>query len=304
MTLTSSQVSAFSQSSGEAGEVSVDAGHSLALRDDSSISTATSGSGSGGRIAINPSLATQPDGRDVSLSDSEIRTSASDTSTGDAGDIDVRAGGELSLARSRISALSEGSGVAGRVDVDAGQRLTLSDQSSITTQASASTGGKLTVAARELVYVVDSEITTQVLEGPGGGGSITIDPTFVVLDGASIVTDAGSAGDILIEGDHLFLSSDTEISASSREDIDGEIVAEPPETEVIGQLTALETSLVDASSLLTTPCAARTAPAGSFVVSSRTPLAASPDAPLSWIGVAGLSALSPAGPECPAQATP
>jgi large exoprotein involved in heme utilization and adhesion len=168
-------------------------------------------------------------------------------------------------------------------------------------------GGKLTVEAGQLVYLVDSEITTLVNLGSDNGGDILIDPDFVVLDGASVIAqaDRGDGGAITIIAGHLFPSADTIINASSRRGgIDGTIVVEPPETEVIGQLTTLETSLVDASSLLTTPCAARTAPSGSFVVSSRTSLAASPDSPLSWLGVAGLDGLTPAGPECPAQATP
>jgi filamentous hemagglutinin family protein len=243
---------------------------------------------------------------DLALSDG-AHISAETSGPGNAGNIDIHAGGDISLTSADISALSrglsEGSGVAGRVDVTAGERLELRD-STITTQAEASTGGKLTVEAQELVYLVDSEIATKVKEGTGDGGEINIDPDFVVLDGASIISDAGRAGNILISGDHLFLSADSILSASSRIDVDGEIVAEPPETEVIGQLTALETSLVDAASLLTTPCAARTAPAGSFVVSSRNPLSASPDSPLSWIDVAGLDGLVPAGPECPVQATP
>jgi hypothetical protein len=222
---------------------------------------------------------------------------------GDAGNIEIAAGGEMSLTDSNISALSSspflGAGVAGRVDVNAGKRLTLRD-SAITTMAEKSSGGKLTIQARELVYLVDSRITTNVNLGVGEGGAIDIDPDFVVLDNAKIITDAGTAGNITIVGTR-FESDDSDIRASSTLTLDGEIVAEPPETEVIGQLTTLDSALVDASSLLTTPCAARTAPAGSFVVSSRAPRGASPDLPLSWIDAPGLGA----GPaSCAAPAIP
>jgi large exoprotein involved in heme utilization and adhesion len=234
------------------------------------------------------------------------RISAETSGPGDGGNIEIHAGREIYLSSSEISALSRGDGAAGEVRIIAGKKLTLVGGSRLTTEAKKASGGKITVEAGQLVYLVDSQITTEVLLGSDNGGDILIDPDFVVLDGASVIAsaDSGDGGAITIIAGHLFPSADTIINASSRRGgIDGTIVVEPPETEVIGQLTTLETSLVDASSLLTTPCAARTAPSGSFVVSSRTSLAASPDSPLSWLGVAGLDGLTPAGPECRAQAT-
>ena len=236
------------------------------------------------------------------------RISAETDGPGDGGSIEITAEREISLTGAAdISALSRGEGAAGEVRIDAGKSLTLVERSKITTEAKQSRGGKITIQARELVYLVDSEITTEVDLGADKGGDVLIDPDFVVLDNGDVIAraDRGDGGAITIVADHLFRSEGSDIDPSSeRGGLDGELVVEPPETEVIGQLTTLETSLVDASSLLTTPCAARTAPAGSFVVSGRSPLAASPDAPLSWLDVAGLDGFAPAGSVCPAQATP
>jgi filamentous hemagglutinin family protein len=239
---------------------------------------------------------------DLVLADAEISTETRGAAPG--GSIDVHAGGEISLTSAKISASASGTADAGQVLVQAGTTLTLAEKSEITTDAAAGAGGQLTVQAGELVYVVDSTIETKVAFGSNNGGDILIDPDFVVLDNGDVIATAqlGDGGAIKIVAGHLFQSSDSDIDPTSkRGGLDGELVVEPPETEVVGQLTTLEASLVDASSLLTTPCAARTAPAGSFVVSSRAPRGASPDAPLSWIDAPGFGA----GPaSCAAPAIP
>ena len=58
------------------------------------------------------------------------------------------------------------------------------------------------------------------------------------------------------------------------------IVIAGPESDLSGQLAALPASFLDASSLLTSHCAARTAPVGSFVVRGAGWIPPPPDGPL------------------------
>ncbi|MGH8652937.1 MAG: hypothetical protein ACREYE_12545 [Gammaproteobacteria bacterium] len=94
-----------------------------------------------------------------------------------------------------------------------------------------------------------------------------------MLDGGSrIVANAleGSAGNIRIRTDFLFRSSDSEIKASNRFGVEGNVDIDSPDTDVISSALELPTSFLDAASLLSDRCSARTAKnASSFIVSDR-----------------------------------
>jgi len=71
------------------------------------------------------------------------------------------------------------------------------------------------------------------------------------------------------------------IDATSERGVSGEVEITSPDQALAGQITPLPSNFLDASKLMTTPCDARRARTGSFVVQTREAALPPPDAPLS-----------------------
>jgi len=187
----------------------------------------------------------------------------------DAGRIALNSGGE-------IGSRSLGGGVAGSLRI-AATSLELRD-GSISSQADTAGGGDISIAARDLVYLKDSSITTSVAGGTGNGGNITIDPQFVVLDHSQIIANAfgGNGGNITIVSDN-FLSQDGLVQASSQLGLSGNVTIQSPRVDVTSALRTLSSDYLDASRLIRDSCASRAQRASSsFMAGKRGGLAAAP----------------------------
>lgn len=190
-----------------------------------------------------------------------------------AGDITIGPGGI-------INAGSSNSGSAGSITLDVAGALKLTGGASISTQAAISDGGNITINAKDLVYLEDSRITTSVGTGLGNGGNITIDPTFVVLNNGQIIADAhgGNGGNITIVSDFFLASPDSIVRASSDFGLQGSVTVTAPNVNLGAGLVALPGVFFDASSLMRTACAARSAQgANSFTGAPRGGLPAGPE---------------------------
>ena len=95
----------------------------------------------------------------------------------------------------------------------------------ISTRAVTSDGGNIELTAPEWVYLHNSDITTSVESGLGGGGNITIDPQFVILNQSNILANAfgGPGGNINIVADNVIISAQSRIDASSALGINGTV---------------------------------------------------------------------------------
>jgi hypothetical protein len=99
--------------------------------------------------------------------------------------------------------------------------------------------------------------------GTGKGGNITLNSVLVVLDeGSRIIANAegGQGGNILIHirgGGALFRSPDSLIEASSGIGLEGSVVIDAPDTDIIAGFAGLPASFLDAASVLTQLCAER-----------------------------------------------
>jgi large exoprotein involved in heme utilization and adhesion len=106
-------------------------------------------------------------------------------------------------------------------------------------------------------------ITTSVAGGEGKGGNIILNSVFVVLDeGSRIIANAqeGQGGNIFIRilgGGALFQSPDSLIDASSEFGIDGSVVIDAPDTDIIAGFAGLPANFLDAATVLTQLCAGR-----------------------------------------------
>jgi large exoprotein involved in heme utilization and adhesion len=131
--------------------------------------------------------------------------------------------------------------------------------------------------------------------GQGNGGNINIDPIFVVLQGSQITANAfgGNGGNINIIADHIFISPDSSITASSQLGISGTVTITAPIVDLTGSLVTLPTPYLDASNLLAERCAARLAgKASSFVLAGRGGMPVEPDGLLPSTGLTGPSAVA------------
>jgi large exoprotein involved in heme utilization and adhesion len=234
---------------GHAGDITVNAS-SLEVREGAIISANTLGSGKGGDVSINASNVILHDGSTISARSTTTGLDIENNSdAGRSGSISITARDNFSLLRGSSVSVETDEANAGSVDLEVGSLVFLSDQSSI---------------------------TTSVAGGTGDGGNITIDPVFVILDGASeIVAKAkeGSGGNInirIVGGGALFKSPDSVIDASSEFGVDGAVEIQAPDTDISGSLVALPAAFLNAASLLSERCAARRAEeVSSFVVVGR-----------------------------------
>ncbi|MDM8567727.1 filamentous hemagglutinin N-terminal domain-containing protein [Candidatus Halobeggiatoa sp. HSG11] len=173
--------------------------------------------------------------------------------------------GSLQLTESGfITAESRGTGFAGDIVLNLNDSLTMKN-SFIRTSAIKADGGNLTIKTPSYVYAVDSQITTSVSEDFGGGGNITINPEFIVMDGSTIFAKAkkGAGGNINIATTGIYNFTGESIAqiinASSEFGMDGIVTIETPDNNSDEGLFSLPTTLFDASKFINTPCAQKVA---------------------------------------------
>lgn len=242
---------------GDGGSINIIANDNVSMSSSSSISVNSLGDGTAGNITVDA-------GNNLNMNSSSITSQAK--GAGDGGDISVAAASAVNMTNgSSISASSLGSGLAGNISIDAGQTFNMSD-SSITTQAVESDGGDIKLVAVNMVYLDQSEITTSVESGVGGGGNIDIDPEFVILKQSNILANAfgGPGGNINIVAGNFIATPDSVVDASSALGINGTVNISSPDETVSKDLAVLPKSYLDVTSLLSDRCGT-TAGASSLV---------------------------------------
>jgi len=159
-----------------------------------------------------------------------------------------------------------GRGLAGAITIAAGDRIAM-DQGSVSTRAVTADGGNITLNAPNLIQLTDSQVTTSVESGVGGGGNITIDPQALILNNSRILANAfgGPGGNINITADVFLVNNNGAfptsltgiVDASSALSTPGTINIEANFTNVEGSVTLLPETPLKATELLRAACAAR-----------------------------------------------
>lgn len=272
---------------GAAGNVSITAG-SLSMGSGSQIDSGTSSTGNGGLITINASNTISmsgrlSDGSPVGIFSISIGTSPN---TGPGGNIALTAGQSVTISDgASVSASSTGPGNTGNIQIDAGNQFAMTN-SSVTTQANAASGGtiKITTTPSGTVQLTNSTISASVLDGTGGGGSVDIDPQFVILQNSQILAQAvqGPGGNISITTNLLLPDANSVISASSGNPaLNGTVTIQSPNAPGSGKIQPLGKTPLQATSLLNQRCAALAGGEfSSFTVAGRDSL---PTEPGSWL---------------------
>jgi filamentous hemagglutinin family protein len=267
-------------STGAAGQVTVTT-RELELHDGSQIASSTFGSGDAGQVTVTADhlLVT---GTDMAGYSSGIFSSTNPGSTGAGGAVTIQARSILLKYRGVISTQSDGTGPGGPLTITATDTLRL-DNAAIQTRTETANGGDIVLAAGRLFDLHDSNVTTSVAGGKGGGGNIRINPYLMVLGNSRIQANAkrGVGGKITIQAGQLIRTPDSVIQASSELGLSGTITIAAPNTDVAGSLVVLPETLFDVSSELRVACATRGGrPASSFNAGGRGGLPPDPSTPL------------------------
>jgi filamentous hemagglutinin family protein len=246
LTLNSSLIEAFTEGSGKAGNIQVDAEQvnlstisfinaAVGFNPEPELELIASGSGQGGDITINAS-------ESLSVLDfSSITVSTDDGTTGNAGTVSLTTPSLRLNNVAQINSFSAGDGNAGILNINANTAL-LTNGSGIYTEADNAGGGNITLNVRDNLHVEDSLISAKASgdEPQDKGGNITIhNPqldnngnitirklTLVRLAQKSQLLTTGFVGDggnINIFTNNLEVSNDSQIDSSSQFGLNGAI---------------------------------------------------------------------------------
>jgi len=270
-------ISSKTSGSGDAGDILIKA-DDVRISGGAVITAASTGTGSAGTITIQ---GTQSPGRSLLIDG--VGSGIVTQSTGDepGGDIEILMTQSVTLTNGAgISASSTGAGDAGNIDITAGESFRATN-SSVTTQATAASGGtiKITTNPDGRVQLSNSTISASVLDGTGGGGSVDIDPQFVLLQNSRILAQAiqGPGGNITITTNLLLPDANSVISASSQFGLNGTVTIQSPISQAGGRIQPLGKTTLQATSLLNQRCAALAGGSfSSFTVAGRDSLPAEP----------------------------
>ncbi|XHX78618.1 MAG: filamentous hemagglutinin N-terminal domain-containing protein [Stenomitos frigidus ULC029] len=214
-------------------------------------------------------------------------------SSGDGGNIQIKARSLFLYDQAVISAQSEGTGNAGTIALSLRDRLQALDSQILTTSTQAA-GGNIAIAARIIALRGNSDLTTSVLSGTGSGGNITLGARAIVaLDDSDILAASrdGSGGDITLNTPAFFgfrYQPDADnvntaaLDGNDRVDVNasgrlraGSITI--PRVSLQPSRVSLPAEVVDTSKLIAQSCIARHQRQGSFIVTGAGGLPSLPD---------------------------
>ncbi|MBY0401354.1 hypothetical protein K2X89_13730, partial [Myxococcota bacterium] len=272
-----------SRANGLPGQIQIDVAE-LEMSGNARIDSSTRGAGPGGILDITARDRITLEGRLDDEFFTGISTLSQPGSTGDAGEIRVttrdlvlRDGAEISARPADATSQGE----AGNLRFTIGDRLVM-ENATISTQSPNAAGGNIDLAVGGVLSMRSAAITTSVTSGAESGGNITLrpGPEALVLSGSQIIAraDAGAGGTIDLEAGTILVDSDSAIDASSARGIDGVVLINGVEGNIVPEVAQLATPSADASSLVREPCAARRPGASNrFVIDERPRLAADAD---------------------------
>ncbi len=225
-------VSALDRSTGQAGNLNINASESVILSGLNSTVLATSQSTSAGNLTINTPLLTIQQGATLSASTQTGRAGNLTINAHEAvqlsnnGELSVKAtqeggtAGNLNLTTGQLN-LSEGAqitvssrqGLAGNIDINANS-LSL-NQGLITAETGRSQGeegANITLTASDLITIANESTISATANGEANGGNITIKTPFLIVspptgaNGSDITANAnqGDGGRIIINAEGIF----------------------------------------------------------------------------------------------------
>jgi large exoprotein involved in heme utilization and adhesion len=240
--------------------------------------TSTNGSGNAGKITLNATEQVNVNGSDPTFND---RVAKFGTRVAN------------SEAVSGFFVRSQGSGIAGDIEVTSPQ-IRLDNGGKLNAESASGNGGNINIINSDLLLLRrNSSIsaTAGLAQGFGNGGNITINAKTIAAvpkENSDITADAfeGSGGNVTITTDGLFgiapaddLTSFSDITASSKLGVQGQIDITQPDVQPTQGLVELPGQILDASDQIASVCPngnTASRPLGEFVVSGRGSLPPNP----------------------------
>lgn len=303
--LNGATINSSTSGAGRAGDITMNLG-TLGLTGHSSISSASTGT----EAIINPDGTTQASGAagNVAITatgqfTSDASTIATSAEANHGGDVSVTAhsvhlsngtvitansNGPLTVTQLVLGANGQlveqvvGDGNAGNIRIESATTVVM-EQSSVTTKATLASGGQITINAPDMIRLIDSPINTSVAgaAGDSNGGSISIDPDFVILQNSPILAQAfaGNGGAIDVTAGLFLADPASVVDASSTLGVSGTVQINAPINNLSSVVARLSDSLLAVQALLRASCAAKLAQGStsSFVERGRDGIPAGPD---------------------------
>ena len=221
-----------SQSSGDAGNLTINTPRLIA-RDGAGAITSAVGTGAGGNLIVNAS-------ESINLSGGSGLVTAT-LGTGKAGNLIINTPRLNLQYGAAISADTFGAGNAGNLNINS-QQLTVENGSRIgagTTESSTGLGGKVTINATDSVELigtsVDGTVPSQVVAstlGKGDAGDLRIQTgNLIVRDGARVTVSGegvGAAGNLDVIANTLLLNNNASLNAETAAGDRGNITVQTP----------------------------------------------------------------------------
>jgi len=262
---------------GDAGTVSVRVTDQVALFNNAEISTDTYGGGKAGSVNV------WAGSLFCSGASSGVSSQAGPNSTGDAGDVNVIATGQISLSgQANLGSLTLGSGRGGEVSVTGSKLIRISGGASITAEASSSApsdSGQIIVSGGNVQMnggTINSEANggsagqvqvnssgtlslyqSQILAGSHqqNGGVIGISAPFLALNQSSVNGNAyHTGGTIDISTPNFVESTRSTVTATSQTGNPGKVEISSPQLTLSGNLVALSLPGLSAEAYLPAQC--------------------------------------------------
>lgn len=228
---------------GAAGEIKITVGGSFladgqgGTGDITGVANNAVESGSGGRILINVA--------DDFILRSGASVQAQNRGGGDAGAVEVTAGGAVALSNGARLSTSAEIGDAGPISISSNRLLLIDGQITTSTNSQASTGGEIRLV-NELLVMQEGFIQANAVNA--SGGEVFIESGGVVASSNTILGSEETAR--LTFG----LDGPNVIQAVAPGGVNGLITVDSPELDVSAALSDLDSKLDDASNLIFDPC--------------------------------------------------
>ena len=261
-----SGLSAQSNGSGDAGEVTIDTGR-LLLRNGAQVSVATFGQGKGGNLQINAHDSVEMVGNSAN-SEFVSGLFAPSLGSGNAGNVKIDTGRLLLRDGAQVSAITEGegkggnlqivaedsveligisaddaqvpsglftrsngSGDAGNLTIDTGRLVVQGGAVISSTSLGEGTSSNINITARETLQADNGTISTSTSRSSGGAIAINAGNIRLVGDSdirSNVASGADDGGNIILTADSILAFDDSDILAFARDGNGGDITLSTP----------------------------------------------------------------------------
>lgn len=226
---------------------------------------------------------------------SGLFVNATANSTGNGGNINIDTTNMNLTNGAQVSAQSQGTGKAGSIAINTQGTLQAND-GKISTSSAQSSGGEITITAKDM-RLGNSDITTSVFRGEGGGGNINLTSRWIVaLKDSDILAFSrdGRGGNITLNTPVFFgrykpaplgtdpatLDGNNRVDINATGGISSGTITLPDVTPLQRSLNQLPTDAIDTNSLLANSCIMRSPQQrGSFTITGSGGLPRRPNDP-------------------------